>query len=299
MKRMQISKPAEDNVCSESTYIVNSILPIVIKEVSEQMFSVLFLIKNNLVDESNYLVMYFAYDNESDIKFIKSHNLNYNNIANNPKQLKLYLEMTKDLDNSRIFSTDMDLVLNKEKKAFYKGYAYRISNLNNNIEQMELIINHTIFVQINVFLLRFFNRDITAETTFFDYTLKNVEFVTLTNIKLDGSTKTPNENYINNHYTAKAGYNVYRFHFISPSIFGRRLRNPMGYEPYCALYGNDYIVDTMFFDHNSDTLFVIFVEKDQITNKYKRTLALKLSKELYNHTNFLDYYKIYEQIKEN
>ena len=72
----------------------------------------------------------------------------------------------------------------------------------------------------------------------------------------------------------------------------------MGYEQYCTLYSKDTLVDQMFMDFKTNTLFIIYIEKSPIDGKYKRTLALKLSEELYNHTNFLDIYKIYEEVKE-
>ena len=302
MKRFQISSPETDNVCSSSTYIVDHILPLCIKERDDNTFTVLFLTQNDTRDEEDkeFVSMYFSYDSEEDKIFIKNHILNYNNIIKNPKQLAMYIEMTKDLDSKDIYSTDLDMEVYEKKKIFYRTYAYRNDKETREFTKMEMLIGRSLFVQLNLFFVRFVNHDISAETVFFDFKLHRVEFVTPTSIKLDGSAKpAPSSTCITNHYTAKLGPNKYRFHFISPAIFGRRLRNPMGYESYCSLYSKDTLIDQMFMDHKSNTLFVIYHEFSDIDGSFKKTLVLKLSEELYKHTNFLDVYKIYENIKEN
>lgn len=299
MKRFQISKP--DNVCSSSTYIVNHIVPICIKEKDENVFSVLFLVQNDTQDEEvkDYLNMFFSYDNDKDKQFIKSHHLNYNNIIKNKKQLDMYIEMTDSIANDNIYTTDLDLSVYENKKAFYHCYGYNQPN-DNNTKEVAILFSKTLFVQLNLFFIRFINYDTTAETVFFDMSLHKIDFVSINSIKLDGSAKpAPNSMYITNHYTAKTGPNNYKFHFISPAILGRKLKNPMGYEPYCSLYNKDPLIDMMFVDHKTNILFIIYIERNKIDGKYKRTLALKLSKDLCNHTNFLDIYKIYEDIKEN
>ena len=301
MKRYPIYRPQNNNVCSSSTYIVNHIIPICIKERDDQMFSVLFLVQNDTQDEEikDYLGMFFSYDNERDKEFIKNHQLNYNNIVKNPKQLKMYIEMTSGISQDTLYSTDLDLTVYEEKKMFYHCYGYSQSSKDGQIKERKILLNRSLFVQINLFFMRFVNLDSTAETVFFDMTLNKIEFVSLQTIKLDSSAKpAPTSQYITNHYTGRLGPNYYKFHFISPSIFGRRLRNPMGYEQYCTLYSKDTLVDQMFMDFKTNTLFIIYIEKSPIDGKYKRTLALKLSEELYNHTNFLDIYKIYEEVKE-
>lgn len=301
MKRYQIYRPEEGNVCSSTTYIVNHIIPICIKERDENMFSILFLVQNDTQDEEvkDYLTMFFSYDNDKDREFIKTHQLNYNNIIKNPKQLKMYIEMTDGITGNNLYSTDLDLSIYEEKKIFYHCYAYNQIPGESDIKELKILLSRSLFVQINLFFVRFINLDSTAETVFFDMTLHKVDFVTLQSIKLDGSAKpNPGSMYITNHYTGKVGPNNYKFHFISSAILGRRLKNPMGYEPYCSLYSKDPLVDQMFMDYKTNTLFVIYIEHSPIDGKYKRTLALKLSEELYNHTNFLDVYKIYVDVKE-
>lgn len=303
MKRFQISMDNDmDNVCRD-TYIVDHIIPLCIKERDESSFTLLFLVQNDTKDEEEreYLNMYFSYDSEEDKKFIQSHTLNYNNIIKNPKQLQMYIEMTDGIDSAVIYSTDLNMAVYEKKKIFYSSLAFGRDKEYRDPYVKELLIPRSIFVQLNLFFIRFVNHDISAETVFFDYKLHKIDFVSLTSIKLDGSAKpAPGSMYITNHYTAKLGPNIlYRFHYISPAIFGRRLINPMGYEPYCSLYAKDTLIDQMFYDVASDTLFIIYHEHSEVDGSFKRTLALKLSKELYDHTNFLDVYKIYEKIKEN
>ena len=301
MKRFQISDSSMDNVCRD-TYIVDHIIPLCIKERDEDSFTFLFLIQNDAKgeDEKEYINMYFSYDSEDDKKFIQSHTLNYNNIINNKKQLQMYMELTKDISSSVIYSTDLNMTVYEKKKIFYTCLAFGRDKECSDPYVKELLIPRSIFIQINLFFVRFVNHDISAETVFFDYKLHKVDFVTPMSIKLDASSKpTPESMYITNHYTAKLGHNLYKFHYISPSILGRRLIKPMGYESYCTLYSKDTLIDQMFYDAASDNLFIIYHEYSEINNSFKRTLALKLSKELYNHTNFLDLYKIYEKIKEN
>lgn len=303
MKRFQINRPnTDDNVCSSSTYIIGHIFPLCIKERDKNTFSILFLVQNNTQGEEvkEYLTMFFSYDNDEDRKFISTHTLNYKNIINNQKQFKMYMEMMDSFDSRKLYSTDLDFNVFEEKKMYYYCYGYRVVNeTNSQIEELKMLLNRSLFVQLNLFFVRFINHDITAETVFFDYTLHKVDYVTIDSIKYNGSAKpNPGSDYVISHYSTKVGKEQYKFHFISTSILGRRLKNALSYDSYTSLYKDDPFIDMMFMDYNSNTLFIIYIEKNKVDGKYKRTLALKLSEELYHHTNFLDIYKIYVDVKE-
>lgn len=298
IRRFQVTNNYNPNECSNSTFVVDYIIPLCIRENDEQSFSILFLAQCNAYEDYKlYLSMYFSYD-EVDKEFINNHALNINNILKNPQQREMYSELVKDMTNDNLYMTDFDMEGHPEKKILYIAYAFARDE--QDICKTELLISRAKFVQLNLFFLRFINHDTSAETVFFDYTLNKVEYVTVDNIKLDASSKpAPGSPYVTNHYTAKISRALsYRFHFISAAVIGRRLRNPMPYEQYTALYKDDFLVDSMFMDAKTDTLFLIYVEKNKIDGKYKKTVVLKLSKEVYNHTNFLDIYKIYEDIKE-
>jgi hypothetical protein len=63
-------------------------------------------------------------------------------------------------------------------------------------------------------------------------------------------------------------------------------------------YDDDFVIRDMIYDRHNDRIFIIYEVRSDITNEYKCTKALILNKEMYDHTNFVDLYKIYEEKEE-
>jgi hypothetical protein len=68
----------------------------------------------------------------------------------------------------------------------------------------------------------------------------------------------------------------------------------MGIEPYATFYCNDIILNRMIYDNNSDTLYLVLNTVSSVTGKQNKTKVVRLSKELYDKSNFLDSTKIYK-----
>ena len=62
------------------------------------------------------------------------------------------------------------------------------------------------------------------------------------------------------------------------------------------IYMDDFVIsDMIFFD---EKLYIIYEERSDITNEYKKTIAIILNKDLYDQTNLFDFSKNYEEIEE-
>ena len=69
---------------------------------------------------------------------------------------------------------------------------------------------------------------------------------------------------------------------------------PLSAEVYERFYSDDFTVSDMFYDFHSDSIFVLYEVRSDITNSYKETKALIFSRELYDKTNFVNPEWIYE-----
>jgi hypothetical protein len=136
--------------------------------------------------------------------------------------------------------------------------------------------------------------DIEAESVFISRKLNNIAFQKINYVKLDGSAVNKITNIVHNHYTMGFGPSIFRMTFICPYNEKRKLRNPMIADHYMTFFGEDFLIRDIIFDRHKDRIFIMYEQKSEITNQYKKTYALELDREIYNHTNFVDLNKIYE-----
>jgi hypothetical protein len=69
----------------------------------------------------------------------------------------------------------------------------------------------------------------------------------------------------------------------------------MAPEQYAVFYSEDFIMNDMIYEPERDILYLVVEARSDITNEYKGTKILRLSKEFYERSNFLDPRKIYEE----
>lgn len=292
MFKCPIKEVEKDEIGDKSIFISKEAVPVAIKEAGDMMFAILFVLEKTEENATNKcVVLYIHYTSEHDKKFIKSHPMNYNNLAKNPERLSKYNQLTKFVeDSSDIYSTDFSLVQDKEWRSYYTCKAYRKNKEDESkIDVLTLMVPRSVFIKINLYMQRLAILDSCAETTFMNYKFNNVEYIKPGSITLDAACELSGTNCIYTHYTAQYGKNKYKFNNVSlalPKTIKGTLRKRITQDAYSALYIKDFMVVDRFVDFVTGELYVIYEDK-YVTGAFKKCIALKLTKEQYENTNLM------------
>lgn len=292
MERFKIGLPDEKSIIVKNTFIIDQIVPICIRKMKDEIYTILFLANQDSTETSIFLQMALKSSDKRDEDFFSNHILNLDNITKDKDRLSFYVEATKDVSNDSLYSCDFNMIEVDTKPYFKATGARAIDELHSAI--IDLLITRDNFIKLNLFFIRFMNYDISAETVFINHKLHNIKFSTINHVKLDGSATDISSRIVCNHYTCGNGPELYKFNFISRKIPDRKLINPMSPEPYSIFYSEDFTITDMIYEPYKDCLYVIYEVRSEINNMYKETKALIFNKEFYNKTNLLDVEKIYK-----
>lgn len=307
MIKCPITEAKEDEMFLKDNFLSGEVLPVAIKEAGDMMFAILFVLSSIEENKDGKCVaLYIHYTPENannERKFIQSHPANFNNLGKNPEKLAKYNELTSFVaDSSDIYSTDFRLVQDKDKKMYYTCKAYRKNKDDNDkVDVLTLLVHRNSFIKINLYLQRLSMLDSLAETTFMNYKFNKVEYVNPGSIQLDATYELEGSNCVYSHYTAHCGKNKYKFNNVSlalPINIRGTLKKKVGYNAYSMLYIKDFMVVDRFLDFETGELYVIYEEKYEATGKFKKCIALKLTKEQCDETNLVKPFNIYN-IKED
>lgn len=294
--------PEKDTFIKQEDFICSEVFPLAIFANSEYA-NLVFQGKSSIqVEDCEEKTIFFSilYKlDKNDEEYIKNLPLYIGNISKSEKSLKMYMDLSRGFSPDETYN--MAAIYRIENKLPY-SYASRPSATEKDkFDLIKIYLNKESFVKINLFMNDLALKMPNAELSFLNPTLNNINYCTPDSITLDGSVDIPGmgnniSNLIFNHYTIKIGPKKYRFKFISPKSpdSTKKLRNPMRIDFFLDMYKDDPIVDKFFYEPTLDCLFIVLEVISDVTKKYKETIVFKLRKELYDHTNFVDYFKIYE-----
>ena len=296
MERM-LCKLNEQDIIKTNSFFINNINFVGIFPImGNDMYNLLFRVEETSTERVVYFNLLIRPEDKPEKEVLDNHP---NNIRNIKKDLdQTYKELVEDLsqDGTNLFSYDFNMK-KSDIKNHYHGSGFRKVD-ENFYESIEFVFNRDLFVQINLFLRDISLSIIDMDGLFDSFKYKNIELITINHVKLNASAKIDNSNLIMSHYTVGLGPTEFKFRFLSLVLNDKnyRLRNPMILDQFRIFYFNDELcMDRFYYD---GYLYLLYYEKSEITKQYKSTKLLKLSKELYDKTNLVDQYKIYEKIEE-
>ena len=304
MELAKLGLPKEENIVTRNKFIANNVLPIAFKPTNvENRFLALFVAIQDIDESCIYLQSIIAINNKFELDYIMHHELNIANMAKNSKTLEAYQNMIKNMTNSNIYATDFIMNDEKDFPLYYHSLAIKAID-QTHASVLDLYFNRDYFIKINLYLNRLaninkFSNNHIHEALFNDPRLNNIEFVQIEKIKHDATARIATQyGTINiNHYTMWCGPSVYKMNYLSPIDKDHTsipLSNPLDINLYNAFYDKHVFIDEFIVYH--DQVFVLYEEKSEITDDFKSMKALKLSKELADKTNFIDYNNmIYEK----
>lgn len=275
-------------------FVIDEILPLSIRPIGNGLYMVFFVGKCSATEETIFINTPIRSVDNVDFNFLNNHPLNINNITDDPRRLDIYVQFTKDATDDLVFVSDFDMKQDVMQPVFYSFIGSR-KDSEFQVTTKKILINKEGFIKINLFFVKTKGRDITAPTVFFDHKLKNIKFSKVDHVKLDGSGTDISSAIICSHYTCGNGPELYKFNFVSIKLEGRRLRVPLSAAIYEKFYADEFTVTDMFYDFHSDSFFILYEVRSDITNSYKETKALIFTKEFYEKTNFLNPERIYEE----
>lgn len=296
MEQYHMALPNDSQIIQKESFIVDQILPLKISKVAEDKFIILFCITQDSTEECKYIQLLLNVNNDEESNFLQSLPLS---TLNSPARVEFFNSMVSQMTRNNSYNTDLSMTLCEDHKNYFKAYG-AAPREDNKATLLELLITRDNYIKINLFINRLIMRDPGAELIFANHKLNNIEFLEIKKLKHDASATYAGGNIVLNHYTCAAGpMDSFKFNYITKKIPNRTLRNPMLPEIYDNFYTDDFTITDIIYDESIDCVFVIYEQRSDITNRYKKTVALKFTKEFYDRTNFIDPTKIYEDIKED
>lgn len=315
MELIKLGLPKEENIVSRNKFIANQILPIGFKPANKSgtMFLVLFVASQDMDESCIYLQFMISINSKFEEQYLKNHELNIVNMKAGSKVYSTYKELVKDLNKSNLYSTDLALNDEDDFPLYYHSIAVRPID-NTHASVLDIYLNREYFVKLNIYLNRLNNighnhikrieqelviTKLAPELSFTDPKLNNIEFVSIEKIKHDATARVVTSfGTINiNHYTMWCGPSVFKMNYLSPidkDHISIPLSNPLDINLYDAFYNKHNIIQDIF--TYNDQLFILYEDYSDITGEFKNTKVLKISKELADKTNFIDYNNmIYEK----
>lgn len=297
MDLYRLGLPSDEDVIVRDKFIVDTIIPLCLKKASDKDYSILFYAVQDSTESSLFLQSIIRVTDDLDEGFLNNHPLNVTNIQRDSKRLAFYNEKIDSMKGNT-YNTDFDMEEDEDNKRFFHANATKVMYLKSTEKPhaalVDLYVTRENFIRISLFFTKFLVRDSYAESMFITPKLNNVSFEKITHVKLDGSSRNKSTGMVYNHYTMGNGPTMYRMTFISPEKKDGKLKNPMIPEHYNTFYGSDFLIRDIIFDYHLDRLLILYELRSDITNQYKGTKILVLDKEVYDHTNFVDLYKVYE-----
>ena len=299
MDLYRIGMPNDQDIIVRDRFIVDELYPLCIKKLNETQYSILFEGKQLSTETTMFFQTIIGYD-VTDEGFLNTHFLNVVNIQRDHERLKFYNERVKTMKGN-VFNTDFDMQQDEEHKMYFKTYGIKTLRMKNSNDDraslLDIYLTRDNFVRMYLFLSKFLNKDLSAVEVFSNKKLNNIQYMTIKHVQLNGSSENRANGLVYSSYTLGAGPTQYRMTFISPMKPNGVLVNRMLPETFQWLYMEDFVINNIIYDNHKDRIFVLYEYRSSLNNSYKATYLLSLDKEIYDHTNFVDIYKVYEKDK--
>ena len=295
MDLYRVGLPEDIDIIVRDKFIVDKINPFCIKKISDDQYSMLFYLEQHSTDADLFLQCIFKFDKD-DEGFLNNHPLNIVNIQREQDRLNDYNDKISNMSGN-VFNTDFDMEKDSENPRYFYCKAIKALNLgesNTKASLMDLYITRDNFIKISLFLVKFLKMDYSAEAIFKSSKINNLEFVNIEHIKLNGSCIDKGNNLVYSNYTLGVGPTTYNLNFISPAIENRDLINPMLYNSFDN-YRDSFVINDIIKDIHNNVIYILYEVRAKITNSYKKTIILVLAKDIYDHSNFVEYDKVYEK----
>ena len=298
MVLLKVETPNEINIVTRNNFIVNRILPVSIKKCNaENFYMFLFSAKQDYDDGYIYLQLCIGMENGFETDYISNHPLNIERNKDNPEKMEAYKNIISNLNDHNLYSCSLDMRLDSSHPMYYHSIAVRTIDKNHS-SVLDLYIPRDNFVILSLYLNSLINCIKNKEDLFTSSLFRDIEYVNIETIKYDCTAhdwdadkivmeKDPKRGYCyQSHYTMNCGPSEYRVNYCSRSKTSPRgLKNPLDQSLYKAFYNTDCRVSFMFFDEN--ILCILYFVGG------KKTKLLRLTKELYDKTNFVDQENIF------
>lgn len=297
MKKILIHKPSQNEVCSSSTHFATNILPISIKEVNRELFTILFFVETTKL-EHFYLSTTMICEESIDKTFVTSHPKNITNIAKDNTSKSNYMHFVSDLNNDNLFGSDLEVYLEDSN---YTLYGFK-KQQDGSQKEIKFIIPYDLYIKIGLFFVNSIEmKNIMGESVFLDLLLTNLNSISIDSVKFKSSSINPAmQSIVFSNYIAKDNKkNTYIFSYCSANIMtkDKRLKNLISWNQYVALYDSYQIIDYKFYDNKRQILNIIYRKFNSITNKLEEILVLEIPENICSETGFLNLANIYENIK--
>lgn len=301
MERVDFKSPEEKYIVSRKEFFINELVPLIIKPMKQNIFGILFKGTQDVTENSLYFNSMIVSQDEDEDAMLNNCLLSMNSISKNAERSNMYKDITKDMRPNNMYNCGFNMTECEDKRKYFTCKAYRnttsmIETPIPMVEELTLYVPREVWVQLNLFYLRLNELAPTPEMVFIDPTLKQVEFIDINHIKLNATWSEIGSKVVMCNYTIGRGPTQFSFNYMAPRLDAeKKVRNIVNKDVYASFYSNDPMIGDIIYDPHGDKVYLIYIRIDPVTDKYKDTKILRLSKEFYERSNFVDYNKIYEE----
>lgn len=295
---IKLGLPSAENVVSTDKFVVNKILPVMIKSTDiKQRFLILFKAMQDYDDSSIFLQIMVNVDDPRDCNFFYEHFLHWRQIYKSEQRKAQVMELLDGVDDN-LYGTDFDLKLDEDYgDTYYHCQGVRAVS-NKKAKMMDVYFTRDNYLKMKIYLDRLSlgnknNVKDSNESVFLNSFYENMRYVLIDHIKYDASTTVPALQVDISHYTFNCGPTCYKANFMSPiPKDATSLKNPLDSNLFNTFYKNDPLITDVVVD--DDFVYVFISIMNVLTNKQEpHATVLKIDHEKIKVTNILNIGNIY------
>lgn len=292
MIAMSMQSGGNINIIIEKIFLANRIVPLAIQkdDKNDRSYKILFKLNETISDNSIYFETRLLCEDDLDISYIESRSIFIDNLKKDENKFKAFKEMMKEFDSNKFYAGDFKFTFENMNYKFI-GYKEMTDKSGKPVyESMKIYIPRYMFIIISLYMEDFMNpyNVIEKEFLFVSNDMLSMRFEKVENVKLVASSKYKENNVF--HYTTmyelNCGPTFWKFNYDIITEEDLELKEPLDYsifEPEYSQY-NEKLIGIV---EDKEFIYVI------TTNSNNKVVALKLTPELIDKTNFKDPYFIF------
>lgn len=229
---------SEDNIISRSNFIINDILPVAIKKITDDSYKILFICHQDNNHETCFIAVMFNPEKDEEIHFLEDHKINISNFTYEAK-LK-YLNTIANMNTENGFNTDLVFHQNKDYPLYMYCTGYSKVDDKGHYRVRTLYFTRDNFIKTNIFINLFFDCKNMFEI-FVNKSFNNLSFDNINKAEYLNMARVEKSNIGLFHYELSSSNNIYPITIIKKA--GNKHFSEISLNDYNQKYYNDYKLD--------------------------------------------------------
>lgn len=292
----KIDLPPKNIIKSEKKFILSNITPVAIRRINDDLYSNLFLAYQSSIDKYIFFQLFLGVDPEDKITktYLDDCSIGMNTIKAVKEKSDRYQRIIQNIAHDNSFNSSVDFEYDTEA-GMYTFLGVRTIT-DRAAEVAEFYINTNNFLKMNLYIKALQNYNPTPDVYFVNKDFAEFDVIPINEIQHNATARCINKDtdhsFLFDHFTMKCGRHEYKMNFVHQERKENRdrvLTDCMLYDTYKELYEKHNLIKDLVFDVGDRYIFILYPVFNVIDNSLKSMKVLKISKDLIDHTNILDF----------